>query len=125
MNKQQIKQATIELLKKESAGYRYGEIKSIIIDNTLQDQGYVAIFFKTCKTFETYKGQDTRPCEIYSFHIEEEEEEEDMGDGYEPITTITEHLTLDLYSDVNGKDEEWKEKKNDKLTDREFLETII
>jgi hypothetical protein len=125
MNKQQIKQATIEQLKQVSAGYKYGEIKTIIIQRDTCEEGHVAIFFKTCKTFETYKGQDTRPCEIYSFHIEEEEEEEDMGDGYEPITTITEHLTLDLYSDVNGKDEEWKEKKNDKLTDHEFLETII
>jgi len=125
MNKQQIKQATIEQLKQVSAGYKYGEIKAIIIQRETCDEGYVAIFYKNCETFETYKGQDTRPCEIYSYYIEEEEEEEDMDDGYEPITTIIEHFTLDLYYDVNGKDEEWKEKKNDKLTDREFMETII
>ena len=125
MNKQQIKQATIEQLKQVSAGYKYGDIKTIIIDNTLRDQGYAAIFYKKCRSFETYKGQDTRPCEIYVYYIEEEEEEEDMGDGYEPITTITEHFTLDLYTDINGKDDEWIEKKTDKLTDREFLETII
>ena len=125
MNKQQIKQATIEQLKQESAGFKYGDIKTIIIQRETCEEGHVAIFYKKCKTFETYKGQDTRPCEIYSYYIEEEEEEEDMDDGYEPITTITEHFTLDLYTDINGKDEEWKEKKNDKLTDREFMETII
>ena len=62
MNKQQIKQATIELLKKESAGYNYGDIKTIIIQRETCEEGYVAIFYKNCKTFETYKGQDTRPC---------------------------------------------------------------
>ena len=113
MNKQQIKQATIELLKKESAGYKYGDIKTIIIQRETCEEGYVAIFYKNCKTFETYKGQDTRPCEIYSYYIEEDED-----DG-------TEHFTLDLYTDINSKDEEWKEKKNERLTDREFLETII
>ena len=126
MNKQQIKQATIEQLKKESAGFKYGDIKTIIIQRDTCEEGHVAIFFKNCKTFETYKGQDTRPCEIYSYYIEEEEEDDwEIGGGYEPITTIIEHFTLDLYYDVNGKDDEWKEKKADKLTDREFMETII
>jgi len=111
MNKQQIKQATIEQLKQVSPGYQYGDIKTIIIDNTLRDEGYAAIFYKKCRAFETYKGQDTRPCEIYVYYIEKDE------DG--------QHFTLDLYTDINGKDEEWQEKKTERLTDREFVETII
>ena len=87
---------------KEHAGFKYGEIKKVLIENYGED-GYIAVFYKNCKPFETYKGQDTRPVEIFYYNFD---------DG---------QICLDLWSECNGSDSQWIEKKKERISDKDFF----
>ena len=117
MKKSEIKAIALEKLSSnEYAGFKYGDVKKVIVETDGQE-GFIGIFYKNCQTFETYKGLDTRPVEIFSYSIDIEEDEEEDG-----IITETVHFDLDLYFDVNGKDDEWKEKTQERMSDRDFFE---
>lgn len=120
MRKAEVKARILEgLQNNEYAGFKYGDVKKVIFE-TNGDEGFVGIFYKNCKKFETYKGIDTRPVEIFSYSFEIEEEEEEDG-----IITETVHFHYDLHFDCNGSDEEWKEKKHERMTDKDFFEYWI
>ena len=117
MKNAEIKRRILEgLTNNEYAGFKYGKVKKVIIQND-GDTGFVGIFYKSCQVFETYKGRDTRPVEIFSYSIDIEEDEDDNGDIIETV-----HFYYDLHMDADSKDGEWKEKKDDKMTDREFFD---
>ena len=117
MKNAEIKRRILEgLTNNEYAGFKYGKVKKVIIQND-GETGFVGIFYKSCVVFETYKGPDTRPVEIFSYSIDIEEDEDDNG---EIIKTV--HFYYDLHMDADSKDGEWKEKKEEKMTDREFFD---
>ena len=116
MKKAEIKTRVLKGLENnEYAGFKYGDVKKVIIENN-GEEGFIALFYKNCKKFETYKGIDTRPVEIFSFSIDIEEDEEEEG----LIETI--HFYYDLHFDSNSKDDEWKEKKLERMSDRDFFD---
>ena len=103
MKKSEIKNKFLSSTELQShAGYKYGDVKKVIIENYGED-GYIAIFYKNCKTFETYKGQDTRPVEIFYYTFEDDK------------------ICLDLWSDCNGSDSQWIEKKSERISDKDFF----
>ncbi len=120
MKKAEIKTRILEgLQNNEYAGFKYGDVKKVIIQNN-GDEGFVGIFYKNCKAFETYKGKDTRPVEIFSFSIDIEEDEDESGNTIETI-----HFSYDLHFDANSRDDEWKEKKHERMSDKEFFDYWI
>ena len=99
------------------AGFKYGDVKKMIIQN-YGDEGFVGIFYKNCIGFENYKGKyDTRPIEIFSFSIDIEEDEDEDGNVIETI-----HFYFDLHFDCDTKDDEWQEKRQERMSDREFFD---
>ena len=121
MKKAEIKVRILEgLQNNEYAGFKYGDVKKVIIENN-GDEGFVGIFYKNCKAFETYKGEDTRPVEIFSFCIEVEEIEIE-DEEYESIFEEVERFSYDLHFDANSKDDEWLEKKSERMSDKEFFD---
>ena len=129
MKKSLIQQKVIEAIEytrndkghSEFGGFDNGTIKKVIIDCEFngkhEAQGKIAFFYKNCKTFETYLGQDTRPCEIMTF---------DIHDGYDEDTGEIDpdwgHCRVDLHDDFNGKSHEWIDKKTERMSDRDFFE---
>ena len=124
MKKSQIKELVIEAIEStrnekghtEFGGYTHGTIKKVIIEidenGKYSASGKIGFFYKNCKTFETYKGADTRPCEIMTFDIslmnwDEEYEKE---------------VWVDLHDDFNGKGDEWTDKKTERMSDRDFFD---
>jgi len=115
-----IKQKFIEYLNSDlygEAGFKHSSGYTIILDKA---NGYIGAFYKKCKKFETYKGQDTRPVEIYTIIIEEDFRYE-MKDGIE-IEIEIEVVRFEFWYDCNGSDDEWVEKKEERQSNREFFE---
>lgn len=127
MKKLLIQQKVIEAIKytindkghSEFGGFDNGTIKKVIIDCEINSKtiarGKIAFFYKNCKTFETYLGQDTRPCEIMTFDIQ-------LEDLEDPEWPIDEEVYVDLYDDFNGKGDEWSDKKTERMSDRDFFD---
>ena len=103
------------------AGYDHGDIKKVIIEVDMngrhEARGKIAFFYKNCKTFETYHGQDIRPCEIMEF---------DIHDGYDEDTGEIDpewgHCRVDLYSDHDGTSDAWSDKTTERMSDRDFFD---
>ena len=109
-----IKQKFIEYLNSDlygEAGAKHSSGYTIILDKA---NGYIGAFYKKCQKFETYKGQDTRPVEIYQFYIEE--------DFCDELGEEIEVLRFEFWYDCNGSDDEWVEKKEERQSNREFFE---
>lgn len=101
----------------ELVSSKHGTVKTIIIDGN-KESGFIGIFYKNCKPFETYKGMDTRPVQIFSYNIDIDYiEDEETGEEVESI-----EVWCDLHFDCNGQDDEWKEKKEERMSDRDFME---
>ena len=92
---------------------KYGDIKKIYASRCSYDRkkGCVAIFYKNCKPFETYKGEDTRPVEMFTFTIEPAWDE-----------GMDDELRLDLWLDCNEKDEDWQAKLEENMSDKDFFD---
>lgn len=124
MKKSQIKELVIEAIEStrnekghtEFGGYDNGTLKKVIIytenNGKYWAKGQIGFFYKNCKTFETYQGPDTRPCEIMTFDISLLNSED------EPIKEVW----VDLHDDFNGKGDEWSDKKTERMSDREFFD---
>ena len=127
MKKAEIKARALEFLsnhKDEYAGFKYGTVKKVIIENN-GDEGYIAIFYKNCIAFENYKEKyDTRPVEIFSYSIDIEEVEIE-DEKYESIFEEIVHFHLDLHFDCDSKDDEWKDKKQERMSDRDFFDSWV
>ena len=121
MKKSELKAKLLESITQsgEAVGLKYGVIKSIQIQNE-GDSGFIGLFYKQCKDFETYKGQDTRPVEIFSYEFEYDYEEDETGEEIETC-----QIWIQPHYDCNGKDEEWIEKKSEKESDKDFFEYWI
>jgi hypothetical protein len=96
-----------------TAAQKFGDIKKIYASRSSYDRmtGCVAIFYKNCKEFETYKGQDTLQVEMFTFTIEPAWDE-----------GMDDELRLDLWMDSYGKDEEWQDKKAERMSDKDFFD---
>ena len=111
----QIKKMVLDVARADgyTAAQKHGDIKKIYASRSAYDRmtGCVAIFYKNCKPFETHLGQDTRPVEMFTFTIEPACDE-----------GIDDELTLDLWLDCNGKDEDWQAKLEEKMSDKDFFD---
>lgn len=111
----QIKEmvAAIAYEQGHTAAQDFGVIKKIYVSRSSynKDEGCIAIFYKDCKPFETYKGQDTRPVEMFTFTIERAFDE-----------GMSDELELDLWMDCNEKDENWQAKLEEKMSDKDFFD---
>ena len=120
MKKKELKELLLKHLiqYEESVGYKHGDIKNVFLTRcSYSDTGKIGIFFKNCKPFETYKGLDTRPVEVFTYTIDIDFEEDDETGEETEIASFV----FDLHFDCNGKDEEWIEKKLDRQSDKEFF----
>ena len=117
MKKAKLKSKLMEELKnQELVLEKHGTIKKVIIDGD-RESGFIGVFYKNLKPFETYKGLDTRPVQIFSYSVEVYEEEQEDDVWVECV-----EVWIDLHFDCNGNDDEWKEKKEERMSDREFME---
>jgi hypothetical protein len=111
----QIKEMVLDAARADGcyAAQDNGDVKRIYASRSSYDRkkGCVAIFYKNCKPFETHKGLDTRPVEMFTFTIEPAFDE-----------GIDDELTLDLWLDCNEKDEDWQAKLEEKMSDKDFFD---
>ena len=111
----QIKEMVLDAARADGcyAAQDNGDVKRIYASRSSYDRkrGCVAIFYKNCKPFETHKGLDTRPVEMFTFEVRDAWD--DSGND---------ELRLDLWLDCNEKDEDWQAKLEEKMSDKDFFD---